>query len=98
MLQVESGAARFLFASLLTFSPIFFANLVFSITFRDQKIAEHIFGWNLIGAAVGGIAEYTSMAFGYDFLAVLVALSYTAVAGLLLVGHARMTAPVPPQS
>ena len=67
----------------MTFSPIFFANLVFSISFRDQEIAEHVFGWNLIGATIGGIAEYVSMAMGYNFLAYIVAFCYVAVAVLL---------------
>jgi len=79
-----NGLLRFAGASALTFSPIFFANLIFSITFRDQEVAEHLFGWNLIGTTIGGIAEYASMAFGYAFLGVLVAACYTGVVLLLL--------------
>jgi hypothetical protein len=84
LLDVESGLLRFAGASALTFSPIFFANLIFSITFRDQEVAEHLFGWNLIGTTIGGIAEYASMALGYAFLGVLVAACYTGVVLLLL--------------
>jgi hypothetical protein len=92
LLEIESGLLRFVGASALTFSPIFFANLIFSITFRDQEVAEHLFGWNLIGTTIGGIAEYSSMLFGYAFLGVLVAACYTGVV-LLLLGAGAMPAP-----
>ena len=97
LLRIQSGFGRFLIASALTFSPIFFANLIFSITFRDQEVAEHIFGWNLIGTTLGGIAEYSSMIFGYAFLGVLVAFCYTGVVLLLVAsgvlrGHATAAA------
>jgi len=79
LLKVENYFLRFVIASLMTFSPIYFANLIFSITFRDQELPEHIFGWNLIGATIGGILEYSSMALGYNMLAVIVAVCYTIV-------------------
>ncbi len=84
LLMLESDVTRFVLASLLTFSPIFFANLLFSATFRKQQVAEHLFGWNLIGATLGGVIEYASMAFGYGALAVLVALCYTLAFAALL--------------
>src|SRR5206468_4092288 len=46
--------ARFALASLLTFSPIFFANLIFSVVFRGAELPEVLFGWNLVGATLGG--------------------------------------------
>jgi len=79
LLRVENTFLRFLIASLMTFSPIYFANLIFSIAFRDQELPEHMFGWNLIGATIGGILEYSSMALGYNMLAVIVAVCYTIV-------------------
>jgi len=84
LLGVESGALRFVLASALTFAPIFFANLVFSVNFRDLDVPEHVFGWNLIGATVGGVVEYSSMYFGYSFLAIVVAISYAIVVVLLV--------------
>ena len=87
LLRIESSLLRFIFASVLTFSPIFFANLVFSLSFRNQPAAEHIFGWNLIGAMIGGLVEYTSMALGYNLLAVIVAASYAMVWLLLTLGR-----------
>jgi Spermine/spermidine synthase domain len=84
LLSIESALARFLLASVMTFAPIFFANLVFSLSFREQDVPEHLFGWNLIGATVGGVLEYSSMYFGYSFLAVVVAVSYAIVIVLLV--------------
>jgi Spermine/spermidine synthase domain len=84
LLYVESRILRFITASILTFSPIFFANVIFSITFRDQEIAEHLFGWNLIGATLGGVLEYSSLALGYERLAIIVAICYTIVFLLLV--------------
>jgi hypothetical protein len=76
LLRVQSVLLRFIAASLLTFSPIFFANLIFSVTFRNQAAPAHVFGWNLIGAMMGGVLEYTSMVLGYNLLAVVVAGCY----------------------
>ena len=87
LLEFDNKWLRFLLASLLTFSPIFFANLIFSLTFRDQKVAAHLFGWNLLGATLGGIIEYSSMLFGYSVLAVIVALCYTSVFLLIYFGQ-----------
>ena len=68
----------------MTFSPIFFANLLFSLAFRDQPTAEHLFGWNLLGATLGGIIEYSSMALGYNALSLIVAACYALALVLLL--------------
>jgi len=94
LLELDSGFARFVFASLLTFSPIFFANLIFSISFRNQNVPEHVFGWNLLGATVGGLVEYTSMAIGYNALALIVAACYTVVFALLLYYNRTHAQPV----
>jgi hypothetical protein len=87
LLHIHSGVVRFLLASVMTFSPIFFANLMFSLTFRDVEIAEHVFGWNLIGATIGGVLEYSSMLLGYNLLAVIVAFCYTGVFVMLLLAN-----------
>ena len=71
----------------MTFSPIFFANMVFSLTFREQPAHEYLFGWNLIGATLGGVLEYCSMALGYNALAAVVGVLYAAVLVLLLAGR-----------
>ena len=89
LLSLDSAPLRFALASLITFTPIFFANLLFSVTFRHQQVAEQMFGWNLLGATLGGLLEYSSMALGYNALAVIVALCYTATFALLLLARRR---------
>lgn len=98
LLALESGFVRFLAASLMTFSPIFFANLIFSVTFRDQAVPEHLFGWNLLGATVGGILEYASLAVGYNALAVIVAVCYTVVFVLLMAARGKAAAKPEPEA
>ena len=93
LLAVDSRVLRFVAAGAMTFSPIFFANLIFSITFRDEAVPEHVFGWNLLGATVGGVVEYSSMALGYNALALVVAACYTLVLGMMLL-RKRATASV----
>jgi spermidine synthase len=76
LLAVESPELRFAAAVILTFSPIFLANLTFSVAFREQAAPEHVFGWNLLGATLGGVSEYASLAVGYNALALVVAAAY----------------------
>jgi hypothetical protein len=92
LLAVQSVALRFVLASMVTFSPIFFANLLFSMTLRDRPLAEHLFGWNLLGAFCGGILEYTSMAVGYNFLSFIVLISYTIVFVLVMIDKKQQQA------
>ncbi|TNE47859.1 MAG: hypothetical protein EP343_18155 [Deltaproteobacteria bacterium] len=76
LLSIDNQFLRFALASLMTFSPIFFANLIFSMSFRDVPVAEHIFGWNLLGATLGGAVEYLSLVTGYNALAWVVVFCY----------------------
>ena len=69
---------RYLLASLVAFAPVFLANLVFTFSFRDTKIADMAFASNLIGAVLGGAIEYLSLITGYRFLLILVAALYLA--------------------
>ena len=92
LLGVAGVFPRFVAASLLTFLPIYFANLIFSAIFKDQKFAEHVFGWNLLGATLGGVLEYSSMALGYNALSLIVLGCYTLVFFLLLAAKGRMSA------
>jgi hypothetical protein len=56
--------------------PIFFAGLVFSSTFKRTAHPSAVFGANLVGAMVGGFAEYLSMAIGSRSLVVVVIGAY----------------------
>jgi SAM-dependent methyltransferase len=74
---------RGLFAVVLAFLPIFFANLVFARRFTETTDAMSAFGANLLGAMIGGCLEYTSLIFGYQALLVIAGLLYTGAFALL---------------
>ena len=67
---------RFVAAVLIAFTPIFLANMVFAQRFRDVGDSTSGFGANLLGAMVGGILEYASLALGYQSLLIMVAVLY----------------------
>ena len=67
---------RYVVAAGLAFAPIFFANLVFSISFRETATADMAFASNLLGAVVGGALEYAALITGYQALLVIVAALY----------------------
>ena len=57
----------------LAFAPIFFANLVFSYSFRESNTADMSFASNLLGAVFGGALEYLALVTGYQALLIVVA-------------------------
>lgn len=69
---------RFVAATILAFAPVFLANLVFAERFRDTGESAVAFGANLLGAMVGGLLEYASLAVGYRSLLILAAALYGA--------------------
>ncbi len=79
-LAIESLSTRYLLAVLLVFSPIFFANLIFSREFKESEESTRAFGWNLLGAVAGGGLEYFSLLIGFRNLLLIVALCYLLVA------------------
>ena len=89
-LLIEPIWLRYVVASTLTFAPIFFANLVFSYSFRDTKAADMAFASNLLGAVVGGAIEYVALVSGYGWLLIIVAGLYAL--GWLFATHVRWLA------
>jgi SAM-dependent methyltransferase len=75
-LLIEPAWLRYLLAAGLAFAPVFFANLVFSHSFRDTYTADMAFAANLLGAMLGGAVEYVALITGYQFLLVIVAALY----------------------
>jgi SAM-dependent methyltransferase len=70
---------RYLISSILLFTPIFFANLIFAQTFKAEEGTSTIaLASNIFGALIGGMFEYTSLAIGYKNLVIFVAIFYTA--------------------
>jgi hypothetical protein len=79
LLSIPSPVLRYTLASLLTFLPIFLANIVFSRSFRDTELADISFGSNLLGSMFGGVCEYIALATGYQSL-LLVVIAFYAIA------------------
>ncbi len=67
---------RFVAATVLAFTPIFIANVVFARRFKDTASPTAAFGANLLGAMVGGILEYGSLVVGYRSLLIAAAVIY----------------------
>jgi spermidine synthase len=65
-------------ACLLVFAPILFAGVIFAVSFARVPQPDRSFGYNVCGAMLGGLAEYTSMLLGFQYL-VLVALGFYAL-------------------
>jgi hypothetical protein len=89
-LLIEPIWLRYVLAAGLAFAPVFFANLVFSYSFRDTRTADMAFASNLLGAMVGGAIEYVALVTGYQALLVIVALLY--LAAYLLATRVRLLA------
>src|SRR2546423_1688196 len=67
---------RFVVAIVIAFAPVFLANLVFAMRFRDVSASNLAFAANLLGAMVGGVLEYASLLTGYRALLILIAVLY----------------------
>ena len=68
-------------ACLLVFAPILFAGLIFAALFKRTAEPDRSFGFNIAGAMIGGLAEYSSMLLGFQYL-VLVAILFYALSAV----------------
>jgi SAM-dependent methyltransferase len=75
---IDPPELRYGLAAAIAFAPVFFANLVFTYSFRDTDSADMSFASNLLGAMVGGVLEYVALVTGFQFLFILVAGLYAA--------------------
>jgi hypothetical protein len=55
-------------ACALVFAPIAFAGVIFATSFRRTTQPDRVFGANVAGALVGGLAENTSVVLGFQLL------------------------------
>ena len=62
-------------ACLLVFAPILCAGVIFAVSFARVPQPDRSFGFNICGAMLGGLAEYSSMLLGFQYL-VLAALGF----------------------
>jgi len=67
---------QWLVGGLLVALPVFFAAMIFATLFRTRADATRALGYNLLGAIVGGVLEYSSMVLGVKALYVIVAVAY----------------------
>jgi SAM-dependent methyltransferase len=72
-LLIDPPALRYGIAAAVAFAPVFFANLVFTYSFRDTAAADMAFASNLLGAMVGGALEYLALLSGFRALLLVVA-------------------------
>jgi SAM-dependent methyltransferase len=74
---------RLAVAMALLSSPIFFAAFIFARAFRETPNPDLAFASNLLGAVVGGLAEYSTLVIGFRIqlliALVIYALSYAAL-------------------
>lgn len=65
----------------LVFLPVLFAAVIFAASFKRTTEPDRAFGINIAGAMVGGLAEYSSMLLGFQYL-VLVAILFYALSAV----------------
>jgi hypothetical protein len=94
LLLVREPAVRLALSTVFVGGPIFFAASCFAILFRSRRHAALAFGWNLLGAVVGGLLEFVSMAVGLKSLLLVAMAAYL---GATLV-HLRRVPPGPEES
>ncbi|HJX93955.1 MAG TPA: hypothetical protein VJ372_25905 [Pyrinomonadaceae bacterium] len=66
---------------LLVFAPILFAAVIFATAFKRAEQPDRALGINIAGAMFGGLAEYSSMLLGFQYL-LLVAILFYAVSAI----------------
>jgi hypothetical protein len=91
-LLIDPPQMRYVLAASIAFAPVFFANLVFTYSFRDTDSADMSFASNVLGAMVGGALEYVALITGFQSLLILIAGLY--VVALLLARRFRFLADV----
>jgi len=71
-----SRSIQVLGSCLLVFAPILFAAVIFAASFKRTNEPDRAFGVNIAGALLGGLAEYSSMLLGFQYLVLVAILFY----------------------
>jgi hypothetical protein len=79
---------RLVVAMLLLGAPIFFAAFIFAQSFKETTTPELAFASNLLGAVVGGLAEYSTLVIGFR-AQLLIALALYALSYVVLLLPSR---------
>ena len=72
----QSLVMRGVVASILVSIPLFFAGIIFATSLKRTERIEVAFGSNLLGAMLGGLFEYASLAYGIKNLSIFAAAMY----------------------
>jgi len=88
---------RIILATTVQVIPLFFAGMVFAITFSQSSSIENALGSNLIGSVLGGIFEYSSLVYGIRSLYLFAIAFYLLSLLALFLLRSRKTA-LPPLS
>jgi hypothetical protein len=70
-------------AALAQALPLFFAGVIFAIAFRATRSIETALGSNMVGAVLGGLCEYASLALGIRVLVLIAFACYALSAAAL---------------
>jgi hypothetical protein len=82
--------AQVLGSSALAFVPVLFAGVIFAVSFSKSAEPDLAFGANIAGAMFGGLAEYSSMLLGFQYLLlVAIAIYACSLIGLTTKGAAK---------
>jgi SAM-dependent methyltransferase len=76
-----AATPRMIASCAVVFAPVFFAGVIFAVTFRDSPRPDIALGSNTGGVILGGLAENLSLVIGFDHL-LLVALGFYALSAL----------------
>jgi SAM-dependent methyltransferase len=71
-----NASLRLLLSIFFVGTPIFFASICFALLFRDEPATDVAFGWNVLGAVLGGLIEFSSMIIGLKALTLIALASY----------------------
>jgi len=86
------GMGTALLYALFLLSPVFCAGIVFATSFARSRTARVALGANILGAVLGGWAEYLTMATGIRFMALLALALYAGSLLCLLAARRRPAA------
>ncbi len=70
--------AHWVLGSFMVALPIFFSAVIFAALFRHRTDTARALGYNVLGAIVGGLLEYSSMAVGIKALYLVAGAAYVA--------------------
>ena len=75
----------------LAFTPVFFAGVVFAMSFSSAVDPDRAFGANVAGAMMGGLSEDSSMLLGFQYV-VLLAMGFYLFAAIASLSNQRRLA------